>query len=181
MQKFFVFLIAAIATWWFISAPSSDAVILANGSYAFPGYVISNAESYTVEARVLSRENYYLGRDASLSPTDLALGWGRMADEEIYSEIEVSQRGRWYYWRSQSFPIPRAEIISYSATVHMVPASESVAVDLARVSTHDKLRLTGKLVDIQGEDGWHWNSSRSRTDTGNGSCELMLLERIDWL
>jgi hypothetical protein len=33
-------------------------------------------------------------------------------------------------------------------------------------------------VDISAEDGWRWRSSRSRTDTGNGACELILLERI---
>jgi len=181
MQKLIVLVIVAIATWWFIATPSQDAVILADGSYEFPGYVINNAEPYSLEARVLSRENYHMGREADLSPTDLALGWGRMAEEAVFSEIEVNQRGRWYYWRAQRFPIPRAEIQSHSANVHMVPASETVAADLARVDTHDRLRLTGKLVDIQADDGWRWTSSRSRTDTGNGSCELMLLERIDWL
>jgi len=43
------------------------------------------------------------------------------------------------------------------------------------------IRVTGRLVDILGDDGWRWRSSRSRTDTGNGSCELLLLEHIDWI
>lgn len=43
------------------------------------------------------------------------------------------------------------------------------------------IRITGQLVDIYRDDGWRWLSSRSRTDTGNDSCELVLLERIDWI
>jgi hypothetical protein len=181
MSRLIIFSVLAVVAWWIISSPGTDATILPDGSYAFSGYTIRNAEPYEMEARVLSREDYRFDAGAKLSPTDLALGWGEMADEDVIAEIDVSQRGRWYSWRTDSFPIPRARIQSQSANVHMVPANELVARDLERVRRDDLIRVKGQLVDIYGENGWHWLSSRSRTDTGNGACELLLLERIDWL
>jgi hypothetical protein len=34
------------------------------------------------------------------------------------------------------------------------------------------------LVNATRADGWHWNSSLSRDDTGAGACELLLLSDI---
>ncbi|MGE0624804.1 MAG: hypothetical protein AB7I04_17470 [Pseudomonadales bacterium] len=181
MARTLIFIVCGIIAWWVFSTPDSDAVVLPDGSYQFPGFTISNPEAFELEARVLSREDYRLDAGATLSPTDLALGWGEMADEAVFTRIDISQGGRWYRWRSDDYPIPKSRIIAQSANMHMVPANELVARELERVKRHDMIRLTGKLVDIYGENGWRWRSSRSRTDTGNGSCELLLLERIVWL
>jgi hypothetical protein len=181
MQKYILIAITALAVWWLTSTPSIEAVTLPNGSYAYPGYTFSNAEPFELEARVLSVKNYGSGRESELSPTDLALGWGRMRDDDVVERIEVSQRGRWYHWRTEAYPIPHTEIQHSSANMHMVPANETVARALARVDEADQIRIVGQLVDISAGDGWRWRSSRSRTDSGNGACELILLERIDWL
>jgi hypothetical protein len=181
MQKWLCFALFAFAGWWLASSPTTEAVALPDGSLAYPGYSFTNSEPYALEARVLSREDYRFGREAELSPTDLALGWGRMAEDEIASRFEISQRNRWYYWRTDQFPIPKAEVQAQSANVHIIPANEAVADELARIDAHDLVRLRGQLVDVRADDGWRWNSSRSRTDTGNGACELMLLEEIAWL
>jgi len=173
--------IIATVLWWIASSPTTEAIVLADGSLDYPGYTFSNTEVYSLEARVLSREDYRMGREADLSPTDLALGWGRMSDPVVAGEFEVSQSNRWYYWRADQLPIPRSEIVANSANVHIVPANESVADTLSQVSTDDHVRLTGMLVDIRADDGWRWTSSRSRSDTGSGSCELMLVEHIEWL
>lgn len=181
MQKFLLFTAIALTAWWFTSSSSIEAVTLPDGSYSYPGYTISNSEPFELEARVLSRKDYGSGRESELSPTDLALGWGRMMDDEVVDQIDVSQRGRWYSWNSDSFPIPRIQIQHSSSNMHMIPANEVVARELDRISTDDRVRVVGRLVDISAEDGWRWSSSRSRTDSGNGACELLLLERIDWL
>lgn len=63
-------------------------------------YRITPLASFELSAKVLSRENYYLGREADLSPTDLAMGWGRMSDESVIKQIDISQSNRWYYWQA---------------------------------------------------------------------------------
>ncbi len=181
MRRLLILSVFAAAAWWFAASTGTEAVVLADGSYHFPGYTIRNPETFVLEARVLSRRDYHSDEGAGLSPTDLALGWGPMAEDAVLERIQIRQGGRWYYWKTDNFPIPRADIQSHSANMHMVQANELVARDLKKVGRDDRIRLSGRLVDIYREDGWRWLSSRSRTDTGDGSCELLLLERIDWL
>ena len=124
---------------------------------------------------MLGREDYHMGREATFSPTDLALGWGRMADEAVLAQLEISQGGRWYRyrWRDQP-PIPTDEIIRSSANMHVVPADEAVAGALGRIKARQHVRIDGWLVRIDAADGrWHWRSSLSREDSGDGACELV--------
>ena len=72
------------------------------------------------------------------------------------------------------------EIAVQSANMHMIPADPAVAARLARVREGELVRLSGYLVDVlEPSTGWTWRSSRSRDDTGAGSCELVLLEALE--
>jgi hypothetical protein len=181
MRKFLIIAALAAGVWWLAGPPGTNAVVSLDGSLVYPGYTFTNGEPFALEARVLSREDYRRGREAELSPTDLALGWGPMATDDVLEAIEISQSNRWYHWRTRQYPIPRFEIESHSANVHLVPASEQVAEEISQVRRHDRIRLAGQLVDVVADDGWRWRSSRSRTDTGNGACELLLVESIHWI
>lgn len=133
----------------------------------------------SMEARVLSRENYSLGREADFSPTDLALGWGHMRDDAVLARLDISQSGRWYHYRWQGDPpLPLDEIIRSSANMHMVPADERVAAQLHQIRPDDSVRIDGWLVRIDAKDGWHWKSSLSRDDSGGGACELVYVCNI---
>jgi len=48
---------------------------------------ITPLAQFHIRAKVLSKENYYFGRESELSPVDLALGWGRMSDESVLKSI----------------------------------------------------------------------------------------------
>jgi hypothetical protein len=39
------------------------------------------------------------------------------------------------------------------------------------------VHMEGYLVRVDGPDGFQWASSLSRSDTGNGACELFWVER----
>jgi hypothetical protein len=181
MPKYVLIAAALAALWWFTSGHELDAVPLPDGTLDFPGYTFSNPERFELDARVLSVRDYRSGREAALSPRDLALGWDRMMEDAVVDQISISQSGRWYRWRTESYPIPRREIEISSANMHMVPANETVARELNEIKADDRIRIVGQLVDISAADGWRWRSSRTRADTGNGACELVLLEALYWL
>ena len=129
---------------------------------------------FSIEARVLSREDYSMGRESELSPTDLALGWGRMREDDVLSHLSFDQSGRWYHYRWQGAPpIPPREIIQSSANMHMIPSNANVARELARVDEGDTVRIDGWLVQAKAADGWRWTSSLTRNDSGGGSCEVV--------
>lgn len=134
---------------------------------------------FDITARVLSRKDYSQGTDGELVPLDLALGWGRMSDSAVLDRIDIRQSGRFYYWHVENFPIPRREIETSSANMHMIPADPDVKRQLEQVRTGELVHLEGFLVDASRPGGWHWNSSLSRDDTGAGACELVYVERVD--
>ena len=130
---------------------------------------------FSLQARVLAREDYSFDAGAEFSPVDLALGWGPMAKPGMTEKLNVTQSSRWYRysWDGNGPPIPLDEIISHSANMHMVPASNAVAESLKQVSEDDVIELNGWLIRIEKENGWRWQSSLSRDDSGDGACELV--------
>lgn len=134
---------------------------------------------FELTARVLSREDYRFDAGAALAPVDLALGWGRMSDSAVLAKIDISQGNRFYHWRVDEFPIPRREIETSSANMHMIPADDSVRRALERVRPGEVIRLQGFLVDASRPDGWQWHTSMTREDTGGGACELVYVENIE--
>ena len=104
------------------------------------------------------------GREADLSPTDLPLGWQRMREDAVLSQLRINQSSRWHScrWQDQP-PLPPQEIARSSANMHMIPANDAAADALADVGEDDRVRI----------DGWRWRSSTTRGDSGGGACEVV--------
>ena len=152
--------------------------IAAAESFPHKGYQITPLAAFKVRAKVLSREDYRFDREAELAPLDLALGWGRMSDEAVLSDIDIRQSGRWYRWRSKSFPIPRREIETHSANMHLIPADDEIGEALDDIDPGQVVELRGFLVRAEADDGWRWTSSLSREDTGAGACEVIFVKQV---
>ncbi len=142
------------------------------------GYTITPLESFAIEARVLAAKDYTFGREADLSPVDLALGWGSMSDEAVLSKINISQSNRFYYWQVNAFPIPRQEIETQSANMHMIPADAQIEKILKSVRPGQVVKLSGYLIEAKADDGWRWKSSLTRSDTGAGACEVIFVKSL---
>lgn len=142
------------------------------------GHRISPLEKFEFQARVLGTEHYSADREAQLSPVDLALGWGPMADPEVLARISISQSNRFYYWRTEDFPIPRRDIEIHSANMHMIPASREIERALRAVRPGQCVSFSGYLIEARSADGWRWRSSLTREDTGAGACELVWVEKF---
>lgn len=148
-------------------------------SFRFEDYLITPLADFSLEAKVLSREDYLLDRESDLAPTDLALGWQQMSDEAVLADIDIRQSGRWYRWRVDNFPVSRQQIETQSANMHMVPGNEHLEAMLDRVRAGQIIRLQGQLIRAEADDGWHWQSSLTRDDTGANACELVYLTALE--
>ncbi|MEO6155495.1 MAG: hypothetical protein ABIP16_07185 [Thermomonas sp.] len=143
-------------------------------AFRLAGAKVEPLAGFSVEARVLAREDYHVGPDTVFSPTDLALGWGRMRDDAVLAKLRISQSDRWYHYRWQGDPpLPLDEITRSSANMHMIPADERIAARLHDVRPGDRVRIDGWLVQIETNNGWKWTSSLRRDDSGGGACELV--------
>jgi hypothetical protein len=143
------------------------------------GFRVVAVASFALEARVLRTKNYCCGGPDSLAPIDVAFGWGRMSDETVLVRLDISQSGRFYFWRYEgSPPIPHREIEMSSANMHLIPATKAIEKRLGRLRPGNLVTLKGYLVEVSGKDGFIWRSSLTREDTGSGACELIWVEDL---
>jgi len=146
--------------------------------FDFKGFRVTPLASFEIEARVLSRVRYRRGREAELSPIDLALGWGPMSAQEVIDQLEISQSNRYYRWRTDRLPLPAPVIARHSANMHIIPAADAIEDELMKIRKGHIVRLGGYLVQATASDGWGWRSSLTRSDTGGGACEIIFVNRI---
>jgi hypothetical protein len=130
---------------------------------------------FRATVRVLHRESYSIGPLATLVPTDFAVGWGPMSDSAVLAHIQISQSNRFYYWRTEDWPISREEIETHSANWHVIPGNAAVQHVLGTLRIGSVVQLRGQLVDVEGRDG-NLNTSLTRDDTGAGACEILLAD-----
>ena len=102
-----------------------------------------------------------------------------MSDSSVLESIDISQSSRFFYWHVSEFPIPRREIERSASNMHLIPADDGVRRALKRVRRGELVHIEGFLVDASRPDGWHWRSSLSRDDTGDGACELVYVEELE--
>ncbi len=142
-------------------------------------FSLSPVAEFQIEAKILSRRDYRWDTESALSPIDLLLGWGRMADPDIVAQIRFRQAGRFGYWRVAEFPIPRREIETSSANIHLIPTDPAVYRTLRRARAGQSIRMVGYLVNVDRADGWRWRTSLTREDTGSGACEILLVTLVE--
>ena len=190
MSRWLVLLLALVALWWWLLPPDPinhpagrlvqtapiQRLVDEQPVQAYEGFQLKPRAEFSLQARVLGTERYRFGREADLAPVDLALGWGPMSDSAVLDQLKITQSNRFYYWSTPQFPVPRAEIESHSGNMHIIPADGYIEDQLGDLRPGHLVSLRGKLVDASATDGWFWNTSLSRTDTGNGACELFLVE-----
>jgi hypothetical protein len=143
---------------------------------AYGNFQLTPLAHFAIDARVLHRKIYRWDKQASLVPVDLALGWGPMSDQSVLDQVSITQSMR-FYWFEYKMPPPisKDEIISHSTNLHVIPATPAIAAQCKSVRVGALVHLSGDLVEAAGPGIGTWRSSLSRTDTGNGACELMLV------
>jgi hypothetical protein len=148
--------------------------------WRFKDSQVTALANFRVRARVLLTEHYWWGRDADVSPVDLTLGWRLMSNQDVLDGLNIYRMRRAYVWsvRKGHLPFPEEEINAHAANMHMVPSTPELADRLRAINRGDLVDIRGYLVEIKFADGGIWRSSLTRTDTGNGACELVWVNDV---
>ena len=146
--------------------------------FAFGDYELTPLADFEIEARVLSVERYNTDGGARISPIDFALGWGPMSDSAVLSHFRIRQGGRFFAIYPDEQAIDLRTAMVNASNMHLIPADGELESQLKSVKTGNIVRLRGKLVSVLGPDNFTWRSSLSRTDTGDGACELFYVESL---
>lgn len=135
---------------------------------------------YTVEG-VIKSKTKYTDYSSRVSQYDVALAWGNLNEKEIDKHISYSQSGRWYYYNfSRDVSVSSSYIAEHSANVHLINQDLLILKKIKDLKVNDHIRLTGYLVNVNFDNGT-WESSLTRTDTGNGACEIMYVTGVELL
>lgn len=133
---------------------------------------------YKIKAGVRSRQNYTSDYSSKISPMDLVLAWGELNQPEIIDSIDYRQSGRWYYYKVKSESEITVDYVGdNSANTHIIPANKQVQKKIELIKENSLVEISGYLVNVFFKDG-SWSSSLSRTDTGDGACEILLVEDV---
>lgn len=133
---------------------------------------------YKVTAAVKGKQPYTSDTASQVSPMDLVLAWGIMNQPDVEAHISYSQSGRWYQIRyDPDIPVTASYITENTANVHLIPANEQIASRIADIRVNDWVTLEGQLVQVVFQEGT-WTSSLTRSDSGDGACEILYVTRI---
>lgn len=146
--------------------------------FRFREYAIDPQAAYDIEARVLSTDRYRFDGGSDLAPIDFAVGWGAMSDSAVLDHFRITQGARFFTIYPDEGAIDLGEALRSAANMHLIPADSALADRLMRVRVGSVVRLQGFLVNVTRDDGFYWNTSLTRDDTGNGACELFFVQAL---
>jgi len=144
------------------------------------GYRFKSLATYNIEGRVLSTNTHRFAPAAKLAPLDFVLGWGNMADPNIYKTFNIIQSGRFYtYKTTETSPkMSHKQFFEFTSNTHLIPKDKDILKQLKEIKVDQIVVLEGHLVSISGPNEFSWHSSIYRTDIGNGACELMWVDKV---
>lgn len=190
---FIIVIVIAIFGWHYLHRPieyppgvlipsDPEQTAPADGPIRYGDFQLMPLAHFAIDARVLHRKVYRWDRQSALVPVDLALGWGPMSDQSVLDRISISQSMR-FYWFEYRLPAPlsQEQIISHSTNLHVIPATPDILTECKSLRVGALVHLSGDLVEATGPQIGKWRSSLSRTDTGNGACELMFVKELSML
>ena len=169
-----------------IQEEASGSTTMHKGGYTVN---IEYKASYKVDALVVHRKKYSdSGLGGKLSPVDLALAWGKVAENNTKINFHWHQSGRWYSWHvndlDELIPVGDVENVEQSsANTHIIPANDTVERTVKKIRRGDRVKLEGYLVFVNAVNDsgatFTWNSSLTREDTGDGSCEVFYVTKAE--
>jgi len=137
---------------------------------------------YRVSGVVVSKKSYDGGWESQISPYDLTIVWGKLAEPAYDKYIEYWQNNRWYFFRyKEASAFDHSYVVTHSGNHHTIPANYNVRKALESIQKDDKVILEGYLVNVKGTyrgKPVFWSTSLSRNDTGNGSCEVFYVSKV---
>lgn len=148
--------------------------------------------SYTISGRVVKTFSYLpLTMQNKISPKDVGLTWGFLAQDEYNNKVQWKATGnRFLNWRVEDGDwyrntIGESNFQEHVSNNHLIDSNDEIKNLINKIKENDYVKITGYLVNVyyKRSDGYtyNWRSSSSRGDTGAGACELIYVTDVNWL
>lgn len=147
--------------------------------------------NYVLNGRVVEKYHYQPFTIVNkLSEYDLGIVWGKLLGEDLEDMNFRNNGNRFLQYRySQSFTEKmggKEAIINSLSNNHIIPSEERILKCLRNLKEDDFIKLEGYLVDVTYTNIYNsysanWTTSLSRTDHGDGACEVFYVTNLVWL
>ena len=147
-------------------------------------FVLKPVASYKISGIVLATNTRFYDKESEISPIDIGIGWGKIADPALDKLIKYKSSNRFLHWHyDKNFPYSFKYLNSHASHSHIIPADENIFNAIKGAKKNEKITLEGYLVNVKGylnknnQHVYSWKSSITRHDTGWGACEVFYVER----
>jgi len=144
-------------------------------------YGMAALAEYDISGYLVSKRRYRKGFMHDLSPWDYALAWGQVPSQMEYLKFDQIVRFCLFSYQPGA-PVDPSYIYEHMANMHLIPATENIRKALRKGRKGSSINLKGYLVNVYRNSnmtgGSVWQSSMSRSDTGNGACEVMYVNSL---
>jgi len=151
-------------------------------------YVLYPVAEYDIRGMVVTRNDIRGFTDiyhtsSSVDVVDVCLIWGDNTREAVYRNSEFWSEPFSCWYRPKNDRGAAAFHSDQLSNTHLLAKDESLAKQLNSIRLGDQIRLTGKLVNYHpaGASEQMRKSSLVRSDSGNGACEVMYVEAVQFL
>ena len=147
--------------------------------------------AYDIEGLVVHTRRYFgFGKMSdAISPMDVGLAWGRVAEYNDRIECNWDHGDRCLIFEPEN-ALALAKVgdlnycISHMSNNHLIPADFGVSHKIKMIRRGDHIRLKGYLVSVYGTRWGRetaWDSSTSRNDQGLTACEVIYVTDVEFL
>lgn len=146
--------------------------------------------SYTITGLVVEKYYYFPSKiENRISRFDLGIVWGALLGEDLDAYMTFKNDGNRFLQYKYSNTLTqklggKEAVINSLSNNHMVHSDETILKYLRNVKEGDYIKVEGYLVYVTMKSNnyvGHWDSSLSRTDHGDGACEIIYVTNITWL
>jgi len=153
-------------------------------------YAFTPHASYEIEGLVVSLHHSdsiidVTHENDSANTMDICVVWGPNISTNGYRMVSYDHGDFtcFYRWESEYDPPFSEEFLSNN---HLIPSTPEIAALIKTIHVGDQVRFRGTLVDyaITGENGESLGQRRTsltRSDRGNGACEILYLTEVEIL
>lgn len=167
------------------TASASETLTICNKSVR-----LEKLAAYNITGLIVSRVIY--NENSEISPVDYVLAWGPFTKPGSKGKISIGtvRANRTaiinmldYDWVVQNGG--EEYLSSCYSNNHLIPATDEIEAKIKKAKIGDYVNITGYLVYAEWEymgRPIHWGpSSLVRTDDGDGACEIIYVESMDFL
>ncbi len=153
-------------------------------------YTVQPLYTYDLYGMVVSKHNAdtwwdYLHKEWNdkLNITDLCVVWGNNVRSGAYQEISFTSGQFTCNFQTSSSEAWAAFDITAISNNHLLSADPGLARKMREVRIGDQIHFTGYLAEYSHNHGTPFKRGTSivRTDTGNGACETVYIDRFEVL